>query len=91
MRKLLPRREYKLIKNRKCARLSRSRRKEHAEQLMEMNKRLLAENAALRRQLGLPVKQSQDFEKDSSDDENDSGGALSNGEVTTQERQEEFF
>ena len=83
MRKLLPRREYKLIKNRKCARLSRSRRKEHAEQLMEMNKRLLAENAALRRQLDLPLKQSQDFEKDSSDDENDSGGALSNSEAAT--------
>ena len=28
MRKLLPRAEYKLLKNRKCARLSRSRRKE---------------------------------------------------------------
>lgn len=27
MRKLLPRSEYKLLKNRKCARLSRSRRK----------------------------------------------------------------
>ena len=83
MRKLLPRNEYKLIKNRKCARLSRSRRKEHTTQLMEMNQRLLEENAALRRQLGLPPKQSHEFENDSSDDENDSGGALSNSEAAT--------
>lgn len=88
MRKLLPRNEYKLIKNRKCARLSRSRRKEHTTQLIEMNQRLMEENAALRRQLGLPIKESHEFHDDSSDDENDSGGALSNNEVgTTHEQQ----
>ena len=75
MRKLLPRNEYKLIKNRKCARLSRSRRKEQTSYLIEMNKRLLDENAALRRELGLPPKQDHEFTVDSSDDENDSGGA----------------
>ena len=44
MRKLLPRSEYKLLKNRKCARLSRSRRKEQTSALMAMNKRLKEEN-----------------------------------------------
>ena len=48
MRKLLPRSEYKLLKNRKCARLSRSRRKEQTVSLMEMNEHLKRENARLR-------------------------------------------
>ena len=48
MRKLLPRSEYKLLKNRKCARLSRSRRKEQTIALMEMNERLKKENTRLR-------------------------------------------
>ena len=48
MRKLLPRLEYKLLKNRKCARLSRSRRKEQTSALMTMNMRLKEENAKLR-------------------------------------------
>ena len=44
MRKLLPRSEYKLLKNRKCARLSRSRRKQETIALIEMNRRLKEEN-----------------------------------------------
>ena len=49
MRKVLPRTEYKLLKNRKCARISRSRRKEQTSALITMNKRLKVENDALRR------------------------------------------
>ena len=48
MRKLLPRAEYKLLKNRKCARLSRCKRKEQTLSLIEENKRLMSENAWLR-------------------------------------------
>ena len=48
MRKLLPRTEYKLLKNRKCARLSRTRRKEKTEAIISINKRLKEENAKLR-------------------------------------------
>ena len=40
MRKLLPRGDYKQIKNRKCARLSRFRRKELTLNLQEQNRRL---------------------------------------------------
>ena len=48
MRKLLPRNEYKLLKNRKCARLSRTRRKEQTQTIISINKRLKEENALLR-------------------------------------------
>ena len=48
MRKLLPKQEYKLLKNRKCARLSRATRKKREVALMEMNSRLKRENARLR-------------------------------------------
>ena len=76
MRKLLPRSEYKLLKNRKCAKLGRSRRKAQESALMEMNDRLKQENARLRELLGLPQVEDQPFEQDfSSDDQKDSGGA----------------
>ena len=75
MRKLLPRADYKLIKNRKCARLSRSRRKEQTTELILANKRLMLENAQLRQQLGLPPVDNIDMSQESSDDEEDSGGA----------------
>ena len=55
MRKMLPKTEYKLIKNRKCARLTRYRRKEETMGLLIENKRLRKENAALRRKLGLTI------------------------------------
>ena len=77
MRKLLPRVEYKLLKNRKCARLSRSRRKEQTSALIEQNRLLMEENARLRRQLGLPPANYNDSltVSDSSDKECDSNGA----------------
>ncbi len=78
MRKLLPRTEYKLLKNRKCARLSRFRRKEQTSSLMEINKKLREENRQLRMQLGLPLAEEQSMDVDSSDDEKDSGGADTN-------------
>jgi len=82
MRKLLPRSEYKLLKNRKCARMSRSRRKEQTGNLIKMNKKLKEENARLRRQLGLPdIVEEEENEKSMtldmshSSDNNDSNGA----------------
>ena len=53
MRKLLPRGKYKQIKNRKCARMSRYRRKEVTLNLQEQNRQLREENARLRMELGL--------------------------------------
>ena len=75
MRKLLPRPEYKLLKNRKCARLSRYRRKEQTSSLLAMNRKLKEENSRLRFQLGLPSLDDHTYSIDSSDDAKDSGGA----------------
>ena len=69
MRKLLPRSEYKMLKNRKCARLSRSRKKEETAALMETNDRLKKENARLREVLGLPKVEDQSLGQDSSSDD----------------------
>ena len=55
MRKLLPKTEYKLLKNRKCARILRSRRKKQMMTLLIENKRLKNENAELSKKLGLPL------------------------------------
>ena len=48
MRKLLPREEYTLLKNRKCARFNRFRKKDQTKNLLEENKQLREENARLR-------------------------------------------
>ena len=79
MRKMLPREEYKLLKNRKCARMSRTRKREQTNQLISINKKLKEENNQLRKLLGLsPVSY---YEEDvqaiseMSDDGDDSGGA----------------
>ena len=77
MRKLLPRAEYKLLKNRKCARLSRCKRKEQTLSLIEENKRLMSENAWLRSQLGMSPAVSNSYQLTLSENENDSGGAES--------------
>ena len=74
MRKLLPRNEYKLLKNRKCARLSRTRRKEQTQSIININKRLKEENALLRQQLGLPSEEEKTISLNSSDSQNDSAG-----------------
>lgn len=74
MRKLLPRNEYKLLKNRKCARLSRTRRKEQTQTIININKRLKEENALLRQQLGLPPEEEKTISLNSSDLDNDSAG-----------------
>jgi regulator of replication initiation timing len=77
MRSLLPRTEYKLLKNRKCARVSRHRRKKQTMSLIEINERLRVENRLLRLQIGMPnlaAENTIEFEP-SEDDEKDSGGA----------------
>lgn len=56
MRKLLPRAEYKLLKNRKCARIARTKRRENHESLETENMCLLLENAWLRQKAGLSPK-----------------------------------
>ena len=83
MRKLLPRPEYKLLKNRKCARMSRFRRKEQTSEYEALNKQLQEENSQLRRQLGLPAADPKmlNLSADSSDDEQDSGGAETHQEI----------
>ena len=53
MRKLLPREEYTLLKNRKCARLNRFRKKDQTKSLVEENMLLREENARLRTLLGI--------------------------------------
>jgi len=57
MRKFLPRLEYSLLKNRKCARMRRSQRKKQTLTLIEINSKLKEENALLRLKLGLPPRQ----------------------------------
>ena len=53
MRKLLPRQEYILLKNRKCARLNRYRKRDQAKNLLDENKQLRDDNARLRALLGI--------------------------------------
>ena len=48
MRRILPKEEYRLIKNRKCARVSRQKRKEKSHTLMDKLAQLEAENKKLR-------------------------------------------
>ena len=48
MRRILPKDEYRLIKNRKCARVSRQKRKEKSHTLMDKLAQLEAENKKLR-------------------------------------------
>ena len=48
MRRILPKDEYRLIKNRKCARVSRQKRKEKSTSLVEKLAQLEAENKKLR-------------------------------------------
>ena len=79
MRKMLPREEYKLLKNRKCARMSRTRKREQTNQLISINKKLKEENNQLRKLLGLsPVSYNEEDVQaisEMSDDGDDSGGA----------------
>ena len=75
MRKLLPRTEYKLLKNRKCARRSRFRRKKQTLSLIEINQKLREENAMMRLQLGLPPAAEESHDNESSYYDNDSDGA----------------
>lgn len=60
MRKFLPKAEYKLLKNRKCARLSRNKRREFSESLTHSNRLLYAENDRLRSLLGIPERPAED-------------------------------
>ena len=79
MRKMLPREEYKLLKNRKCARMSRTRKREQTNQLISINKKLKEENNQLRKLLGLsPLSYNEEDVQaisEMSDDGDDSGGA----------------
>jgi len=75
MRKLLPRTEYKLLKNRKCARRSRFRRKKQTLTLIEINQKLREENAMMRLQLGLPPAPEESQDNELSFYGNDSDGA----------------
>ena len=51
MRRILPKAEYRLIKNRKCARVSRQKRKEKQMTLTERLDKLESENKNLRLRL----------------------------------------
>jgi hypothetical protein len=96
MRNLLPKTEYKLLKNRKCARVSRFRRKEETIYLQAENRCLKQENAKLRRQLGLPVANELDTFSDAlSENESSStvhryGQASISSEITKVGRSEEI-